>query len=78
MSSYGSSYDREEEGNKALISFIIGLLIGGMLIWAFSGPSENITVIENEGTVRAEDVCIEKGGIPIIGDRGNLVDCKKL
>lgn len=77
MSSYGGSYD-DDNGAPTAAAFAIGLLLGGMLIWAFSGPDENITVIENQGTVRAEDVCIEKGGIPIIGDRGNLVDCKKL
>lgn len=27
----------QAEGSKTLVSFIVGLLIGGMLVWAFSG-----------------------------------------
>ncbi|MCA9367909.1 hypothetical protein KC887_06650 [Candidatus Kaiserbacteria bacterium] len=29
----------KQDGQKTLVSFIVGLLIGGMLVWAFSGPS---------------------------------------
>ncbi len=29
---------QQEEGQKTFVSFIIGLLIGGMLVWAFSSP----------------------------------------
>lgn len=31
----------QQDGSKTLVSFVVGLLIGGMLVWAFSGPSEN-------------------------------------
>jgi hypothetical protein len=29
----------KQEGQKTVVSFIVGLLIGGLLVWAFSGPS---------------------------------------
>ncbi len=31
--------DAKQEGQKTVVSFIVGLLIGGLLVWAFSGPS---------------------------------------
>jgi hypothetical protein len=31
--------DEKQEGQKTIVSFIVGLLIGGLLVWAFSGPS---------------------------------------
>lgn len=30
--------EQQQEGQKTLVAFIVGLLIGGMLVWAFSGP----------------------------------------
>ncbi len=30
--------DEKQEGQKTVVSFIVGLLIGGLLVWAFSGP----------------------------------------
>jgi hypothetical protein len=33
--------DEKQEGQKTIVSFIVGLLIGGLLVWAFSGPSAN-------------------------------------
>jgi hypothetical protein len=29
----------QQDGSKTLVSFVVGLLIGGMLVWAFSGPT---------------------------------------
>jgi hypothetical protein len=31
--------DEKQEGQKTVVSFIVGLLIGGLLVWAFSGPA---------------------------------------
>lgn len=30
-----------DESKKTLVAFVVGLLIGGMLVWAFSEPSDN-------------------------------------
>lgn len=42
-----------QDGSKTLVSFVVGLLIGGMLVWAFSGPADQANVpteTEDEGT----------------------------
>ena len=37
----------ENQGSqKTLVAFVVGLLIGGMLVWAFSGPSADAPVKE--------------------------------
>lgn len=37
--------EKKEEGQKTIVSFVVGLLIGGLLVWAFTGgesaPREN-------------------------------------
>lgn len=45
--------DEQQEGQKTLVSFIVGLLIGGMLVWAFSSPSASAptsTPVDEEKT----------------------------
>jgi hypothetical protein len=34
---------QHEDSQKTLVAFVVGLLIGGMLVWAFSGPGKNVT-----------------------------------
>ena len=31
----------KEESQKTVVSFVVGLLIGGLLVWAFSGAPKN-------------------------------------
>lgn len=31
--------EQQQDGQKTLVAFVVGLLIGGMLVWAFSGPA---------------------------------------
>jgi hypothetical protein len=33
---------QQQDGSKTLVSFVVGLLIGGMLVWAFSGPTATV------------------------------------
>ena len=40
-----------QEGQKTIVSFIVGLLIGGLLVWAFSGPTVNAPTEENKDKV---------------------------
>tara|TARA_B100001989_G_scaffold245115_1_gene214562 strand:+ start:942 stop:1487 length:546 start_codon:yes stop_codon:yes gene_type:complete len=44
--------EETQDGQKTLVAFIVGLLIGGMLVWAFSGPTATAPVaeVENEAT----------------------------
>lgn len=34
-----SEIQTNDESKKTLVAFVVGLLIGGMLVWAFSGPT---------------------------------------
>jgi hypothetical protein len=31
--------EEKQDGQKTLVAFVVGLLIGGLLVWAFNGPS---------------------------------------
>ena len=33
--------EENQDGQKTIVAFVVGLLIGGMLVWAFSGPEDN-------------------------------------
>ena len=41
--------EEKQESQKTVVSFIVGLLIGGLLVWAFSGPSANAPEDKKEG-----------------------------
>jgi len=32
----------KQEGQRTIVSFVVGLLIGGLLVWAFSAPDRNV------------------------------------
>lgn len=52
--------DEKQEGQKTVVSFIVGLLIGGLLVWAFSGPSvEAPKKDENKDAPKSEEVKTE-------------------
>lgn len=42
--------EKQQEGQKTLVAFIVGLLIGGMLVWAFSGPDAAAPVDKEKQT----------------------------
>ena len=50
--------EQQQDGSKTLVAFVVGLLIGGMLVWAFSGPSEdhhNEEEMEHEASEMVEE-----------------------
>jgi hypothetical protein len=53
--------DEKQEGQKTVVSFIVGLLIGGLLVWAFSGPTVDApkTEAEADDTERVEGEEVE-------------------
>lgn len=36
----------QQDGQKTIVAFVVGLLIGGMLVWAFSGPTPATSEVE--------------------------------
>ena len=68
-----------EDTQKTLVVFVVGLLIGGMLVWAFSGPSdkkEATKEMETEKTETVEATVDEKNadGTPKLSvGEGNIV-----
>jgi len=56
--------DQQQDSSKTLVAFVVGLLIGGMLVWAFSGPSADAPqpVQEDEAVeVTEEETSSEEG-----------------
>lgn len=45
-----------QDSKKTLVAFVVGLLIGGMLVWAFSGPTNEAP----KETSEAADVVVEE------------------
>lgn len=45
-----------EDSQKTLVAFVVGLLIGGMLVWAFSGPADEKKAPEEMETEKTETV----------------------
>lgn len=51
----------QQDGQKTIVSFIVGLLIGGMLVWAFSGSNTKTpTMTESEEREAALEVEVEE------------------
>lgn len=48
--------DEKQEGQKTVVSFIVGLLIGGLLVWAFSGPSVDAPKNDDRDDDETEEV----------------------
>ncbi len=45
-----------QDSQKTLVAFVVGLLIGGMLVWAFSGPSDKKEATDEMETEKTETV----------------------
>ncbi|OGG69661.1 hypothetical protein A3I99_04825 [Candidatus Kaiserbacteria bacterium RIFCSPLOWO2_02_FULL_45_11b] len=48
--------DDKQEGQKTVVSFIVGLLIGGLLVWAFSGPAASAPKENDRNDDETEEV----------------------
>lgn len=40
--------EETQDGQKTIVAFVVGLLIGGMLVWAFSGPTADAPATQSE------------------------------
>lgn len=51
--------EEKQEGQKTVVSFVVGLLIGGLLVWAFSSPTESTPKTEKVDTNDTTEVEVE-------------------
>lgn len=42
------SEEKQQDGQKTIVAFVVGLLIGGMLVWAFSGSTAETPTVEED------------------------------
>ncbi len=53
--------EQKEENQKTIVSFVVGLLIGGLLVWAFSGDASNKPVDTKDDTDKEMSEEVETG-----------------
>lgn len=54
--------EETQDGQKTLVAFVVGLLIGGMLVWAFSGPTADAPEqVSEEESAEGNDMNEETG-----------------
>lgn len=70
--------DYDNNPQRTVIAYVVGLLCGGLLVWAFSGDEQMAKEIKDEPNIREEVVqhCMKKGGVPILDGGNKLTDCK--
>ena len=47
--------EEKQEGQKTVVSFVVGLLIGGLLVWAFSGPTSEAPTSNDGDDTKTEE-----------------------
>lgn len=47
--------ETQQESKKTVVSFVVGLLIGGLLVWAFSGPAADAPETSTPDTAGTEE-----------------------
>ncbi len=47
--------EEKQEGQKTVVSFVVGLLIGGLLVWAFSGPANESPKADKSDDTKTEE-----------------------
>lgn len=55
--------EEKKDGQKTLVAFVVGLLIGGMLVWAFSGPSAQAPAADADKVQTGEQTTDENGDV---------------
>lgn len=52
--------ETNQENQKTIVSFVVGLLIGGLLVWAFSGPSTEAPTADSSTTEESEEMTTDE------------------
>lgn len=61
--------EETQDGQKTIVAFVVGLLIGGLLVWAFSGPTTNAPATTMDDTMESEsaETDNEEGEVTVTG-----------
>lgn len=51
-----SETNQNQEGQKTIVAFIVGLLVGGLIVWMFSSPTTEAPTTTDEAVTTNEDV----------------------
>lgn len=59
--------EMNQDNQKTIVSFVVGLLIGGLLVWAFSGPADTSDkevkdMSEDEAAMMMEEGSMDENG----------------
>ena len=74
--------ETNQDNQKTIVAFVVGLLIGGLLVWAFSGPSDQpkpgdkqMSAEESSMTDESEDSSVEDeaAGPKLMVGNGDIV-----
>lgn len=52
--------DRRQESKKTVVAFVAGLLIGGLLVWLFSGPGQGSAPTKKSDSEKDTKTAVEK------------------
>lgn len=70
--------EMNQDNQKTIVSFVVGLLIGGLLVWAFSGPEDTHKDVEKESDDDSAMVLDEKDSsddeMMVVGDGKILIN----
>lgn len=47
MSEQNQNQNQNQEGQKTLVAFVVGLLIGGLIVWMFAGSTSEAPVVDD-------------------------------
>lgn len=65
---------KQPESSKTLVSFVVGLLIGGMLVWAFSGSTAETVMDEVADVASDAGEMVSEGADAVAGAAQNAVE----
>jgi len=71
--------EETQDGQKTIVAFVVGLLIGGMLVWAFSGPTADAPETQTEDDEASQTSGSDEGTTgdssdSMSGDSSNATD----
>lgn len=65
------SEEEKQEGQKTVVAFVAGLLIGGLLVWVFSGSEEVQAPDEMIDETPSEEVADKETSDPVVADESD-------